>query len=193
MNVYAIEPAAPPRTALRQNLLARRAAFVAGPDFAPAREALALQLVTLVTKLEPQCLGLYWPVRGEFNAIEPILDACTGNTMRLALPFVRKLPPRMEYRAWNGKAPNHKDEVGINGSDGPTTLPDVVLVPCLGFSAQGFRLGYGGGYFDRWLGAHPQVTSVGVAWSLGRLDHLQFRPETHDIALTLLITETGVE
>mgnify|MGYP003693774087 CR=1 FL=1 len=69
----------------------------------------------------------------------------------------------MHYRLWDGQAPRSVDECGIPSSDGAPVAPDVVLVPCVGFTASGFRLGYGGGYFDRWLAAHPQVCAVGVA------------------------------
>ena len=187
-----IEPTLPTRASLRQRLLAERAAFVARPQRADAQRALAVHLVTLVATLEPHCLGLYWPVRGEFNAIDDILEAPIHNTMRLALPFVRKLPPRMEYRAWDASAPALRDEAGIPSAAGAPVTPDVVLVPCLGYTDDGYRLGYGGGYFDRWLAANPHVTTVGVAWSRSRLDPTEFQPEAHDIGLTLTITDQGV-
>ena len=180
------------RRPLRHRLLAERAAFFGSPDLALAQTSLIVHLVTVVTTLEPQCLGLYWPVRGEFNAIEGIVNAPIGNTLRLALPYVRKLPPQMEYRAWDGVAPATRDEAGIPSPIDAVTQPDVVLVPCVGFTDEGYRLGYGGGYFDRWLAAHPQVTAVGVAWSQARLDAAQFQPEAHDIALTVIVTERGV-
>jgi 5-formyltetrahydrofolate cyclo-ligase len=61
-----------------------------------------------------------------------------------------------------------------------------VLVPCLGFTREGYRLGYGGGYFDRWLAAHPGVTAVGLAWSVGECT---FAVEPHDLPLAVVITE----
>ena len=48
---------------------------------------------------------------------------------------------------------------------GAVVVPDVLLVPCVGFAAGNYRLGYGGGYFDRYLARHPHVTTMGVAWS----------------------------
>jgi 5-formyltetrahydrofolate cyclo-ligase len=192
LTALTIEPAVPSRQSLRQRLLAERGLFAAGPELAAARQAMAQHLVTLLTALEPQCLGLYWPVRGEFNAIEPLVDTSISNTLRLALPHVRKLPPRMEYRGWDGVAPAQRDEVGIPSPPGPAVTPDVVLVPCLGYTDSLYRLGYGGGYFDRWLALNPHVTAVGVAWSVGRLDASDFEPETHDLAMTLIVTERGV-
>ena len=98
----------------------------------------------------------------------------------------------MHYRDWDGEQPTQSDECGIPTSTGEPVLPDVVLVPCLGYTRRGFRLGYGGGYFDRWLAAHPQVTAVGVAWSVGELDDEGFAARSHDVPLTLIVTEAGV-
>lgn len=71
-------------------------------------------------------------------------------------------------------------------------VPDVVVVPCLGYTKSGFRLGYGGGYYDRWLAAHPHVTAIGVAWSACEIDEAEFVLEAHDLALTIVMTERGV-
>ena len=97
----------------------------------------------------------------------------------------------MHYRLWNGTAPTAVDECGIPASDGTVVVPDVVLVPCVGYTESGFRLGYGGGFFDRWLAAHPQVCAVGVAWSGARIDDAVLAPALHDVRLTLIVTETG--
>ncbi|MGH8798134.1 MAG: 5-formyltetrahydrofolate cyclo-ligase, partial [Caldimonas sp.] len=70
-------------------------------------------------------------------------------------------------------------------------MPDVVLVPCVGYTESGWRLGYGGGYFDRWLAAHGQVCAVGVAWSVARLDEDELVPQPHDMRLALIVTERG--
>jgi 5-formyltetrahydrofolate cyclo-ligase len=188
-----IEPSAlpPTRQVLRARLLAERTAFTEGPQASLAREALTQHLLTVVTTLEPRCLGVYWPVRSEFNAIQVFLPPQTRNTMRLALPFVHKSPPRMEYRAWGGEPPTLHDEVGIPCTAGAPMMPDVVLVPCLGFTDEAYRLGYGGGYFDRWLAANPQVVAVGVAWEVGRIDRSLLAPQPHDEALALVVTERG--
>jgi 5,10-methenyltetrahydrofolate synthetase len=67
----------------------------------------------------------------------------------------------------------------------------VLVVPCVGFTDAGHRLGYGGGYYDQWLAAHRDVTTVGVAWSFARIDGPAFAAQPHDIALTLVVTEQG--
>jgi 5-formyltetrahydrofolate cyclo-ligase len=176
------------RKALRQTLLARRDEFVGGPQGAAADGALAKGLSSILIDLEPELLGVYWPLRSEFNALALFAADTLLATFPLALPFARKQPVDMHYRRWNGAVPTLRDECGIFTSEG---APDVVLVPCLGFTRGGFRLGYGGGYFDRWLAQHPDVTSVGVAWSIGELDASSFEPKAHDQALTLIVTEQG--
>ena len=179
------------RDELRKRLLEQRAQFVAASAAAEAESALGRELRAVIAELEPQCLGLYWPHRAEFNA-PATLGADEGLAkVPLALPFARRAPLEMHYRAWDGKAPKIVDECAIPSSDGADVVPDVVLVPCVGYTESGFRLGYGGGYFDRWLAAHRQVCAVGVAWFAARIDEAALAPQPHDVRLTLIVTERG--
>jgi 5,10-methenyltetrahydrofolate synthetase len=170
--------ASPDRSVLRRELLAARRAFAATPSFQTAQAALMQPLHELLVQMEPELLGVYWPLPGEFNPGSPGFPS--------ALPFARRDPAEMVYRRWDGAEPTARDECGIATATGAVAVPDVVLVPCVGFTREGFRLGYGGGYFDRWLAAHPGVTTIGLAWS-GAQTH--FAVEAHDRALTLILTE----
>ncbi len=165
--------------------------FAASAAAAGAEAALARELRALVAELEPQCLGLYWPQRAEFNAPAALAADAGLAISALALPFARRTPPQMHYRAWDGTPPSLRDECGIPSPEGAAVVPDVVLVPCVGYTESGFRLGYGGGYFDRWLAAHPHVCAVGVAWSGSRIDEAEFAPLAHDVRLALIVTERG--
>lgn len=209
------------RKALRTQLLAARAAWLLSPAGHAGAAALGHHLREVLTQLEPQCLGVFWPLEGEFNAAaylqglalqdapaaaasidddDPAYedsddedDAPRGlqlHRLDWALPYAYKAGERcMEYRRWDGQPPSAQDECGIPTSTGAPVLPDVVLVPCVGFTREGYRLGYGGGYFDRWLAAHPGVISIGLAWSVSEV---AFAVESHDQALTLLLTEKEV-
>ncbi|MBX3621477.1 MAG: 5-formyltetrahydrofolate cyclo-ligase [Rhizobacter sp.] len=185
-------PAPPTRAALRERLLAARERFVSSPEVALAQASMAQALRQVIDQLEPACLGLYWAMRSEFNAAGLWCDDKVGTSFRLALPFARRQARQMHYRLWDGQPPRLHDECGIATSDAAEVVPDVVLVPCVGFTPDGYRLGYGGGYFDRWLAAHPHVTAVGVAWSVGALGAGDFTPEPHDQPLALVVTERGV-
>ena len=68
-------------------------------------------------------------------------------------------------------------------------MPDLLIVPCVGFDSRGYRLGYGGGHYDRTLSRHP-VKTVGVAWDACELS--DFVPGAHDRPLDVIVTESRV-
>lgn len=188
------------RSALRQQLLSARQTWSATPAAAQAQADLHAQVLRVLTELEPQCLGLYWPIRGEFNPRDVALtfQASLGgpSALSLALPWATKArdgqAASMGYRVWDGSEPTTRDECGIPCPEGPPADPDVVLVPCVGFTPEGYRLGYGAGYFDRYMAAHPHTTAVGLAWAEAQLPPGSFSPAPHDQALMLIVTPAGV-
>jgi 5,10-methenyltetrahydrofolate synthetase len=188
--------ASPDRRVLRQRLLARREEFATGAAAAAATEALARGLAALLERFEPHCLGTYVAMRSEFNprlALEAARLARPHSApWPLALPYCRREPREMHYRRWDGGALPGEDECRIPASDGALVVPDVVLAPCVGFTASGYRLGYGGGYFDRWLEAHPQSLAVGVAWATSEIAEAELAPRPHDRRLALVVTEQGL-
>ena len=190
--VAALDPARAARRELRRRLLAERAAFIATPALAAATVALSKALCRVVAELEPDCLGLYCAFRSEFNAAAALAADPRCADFPLALPYARRTPKVMEFRRWNGGAPALADECGIGSCNGAVVVPDVVVVPCVGFTEACHRLGYGGGYYDRWLAEHRQVTAVGVAWSFAEVDLATYAARPHDIPLTLMVTERGV-
>jgi len=180
------------RKALRSRLIAERDAFAASGELDAASAALSDHLRAALVPLEPACLGLYWPLRSEFNAVAALAaDAAFDKVVR-ALPYARREGRAMEFRRWDGGAPAVLDECGIGSSDGDPVRPDVVVVPCVGFTAAGHRLGYGAGYYDRWLAAHPHVVAIGVAWAMAEIDVATFAPRSHDVPLAFVVTERGV-
>jgi 5,10-methenyltetrahydrofolate synthetase len=98
----------------------------------------------------------------------------------------------MIFRLWTPDTPMTADRHGIPipaGSD--TVVPDVVLLPLVAFDPQGYRLGYGGGYFDRTLAAmSPRPLALGVGFEVARVDSV--RPQPHDIRLDAIVTEADI-
>lgn len=180
------------RAALRKRLIVARESFVASPQGREAHAALAQQLAQLLLQLEPDRLGLYVAHRGEFDAIAACRQDARLAAIPFALPYARREPREMHYRAWDRREPALRDECAMPACEGVAVVPDVVLVPCVGYTRSGFRLGYGGGYFDRWLAGHPGVTAVGIAWSMGEIGEGEFEAAAHDRALALVLTERGV-
>ena len=157
-----------------------------------AEASLARHLVAVLLDLEPESIGLYWPHRSEFNAVAGVLADAGLAKLPKSLPYARRTPLAMEFRAWDGTPPTIVDECGIPAGTGAPMVPDVVLAPCVGFTRDGYRLGYGRGYFDRWMALHPGVTAIGIAWSGSEIDAAAFEVQPHDQPLALLITEHGV-
>lgn len=190
------------RQALRVQLRQKHREWVLQPQAAAHQAALSEQLLQLLLTLEPDCLGVYWPMPGEPDAREAGLawlrQAAPGSS--LALPWAqRKLSAgdasasgQMGFRLWNGQTPATKDGCGIPSPDTREVVPDVLLVPCVGVTRQGVRLGYGGGYYDRYLAAHPHITAIGVAWSHAVLDDASLAAQAHDQAMMLVVTPDGV-
>jgi len=182
--------AAQERDLLRRQLRQARRHFASSPQAEMAGRRLGQHLAAVLAQLEVHDLGLFWPMDGEFNPV-PVIQADSALARcTLSLPCATRSPPGMVYRAWDGREPTARDDFGLPCGSGPIVVPEVILAPCVGFNAEGYRLGYGGGFFDRWLHTHPGVTVVGVCWALGRC---AFTPEAHDVPMTLVVTEGGVE
>lgn len=180
------------RAAVRQQLIEARDAFAITPEVCWAAATLGQHLADVLLSLKPQCLGAYWPVRSEFNPWQGWPRHKQLTTLQRALPWAQRNPRQMRYRVWDGSEPHVHDECGIPSSDGVEIRPDVLLVPCVGFTRTGWRLGYGGGYFDRYLADHHDVFTIGVAWACCELPAGVFEPQMHDRPLNLVITQNGV-
>lgn len=112
---------------------------------------------------------------------------------RLALPHFAARHAGMVFRGWAGPYGEDELERGPFGmfqpvGDSPATVPDVLIVPLVGFTADGHRLGQGGGHYDRWLAEHPGRITIGLAWDCQLVDSLP--TESHDRPLDAIVTPT---
>jgi 5-formyltetrahydrofolate cyclo-ligase len=171
---------------LRSALLAARRAL----DPAMRRawdEAICAGVLTWWRGAGAPALGVYWPLRGE-PELHAAYAALAQQGAALALPVVLQADAPLAFTAWTPGEAMVKDAMGVAV---PAALrlverPPALLVPCLGFNAAGYRLGYGGGYYDRTLAAAPRPFTVGVAYSCLAA---QFASAPHDVALDLILTE----
>jgi 5,10-methenyltetrahydrofolate synthetase len=135
-------------------------------------------------------LSFYWPFRGEFD-LRSWAAGLQERGVTAVLPVVVEKNRPMTFRAW---APGCRMERGIWNipvpADGPEVVPDIVIAPLVGHDPECYRLGYGGGYFDRTLAVlSPKPFVVGIGLSSGRLPSI--RPQPHDIPMDAIITEAG--
>ncbi|HLV07234.1 MAG TPA: 5-formyltetrahydrofolate cyclo-ligase [Croceibacterium sp.] len=114
---------------------------------------------------------------------------------QVALPRVTTLDQPMEFRLHSDPYEESDLESGVwglrqPGIDAPVVVPEVLFMPLVGFTAKGDRLGQGGGYYDRFLAAHPQTVAIGMAWDVQEVDELP--TELHDMRLSAIVTPTRV-
>ena len=183
------DPTSLDRGALRRQLLNDRQAWILTPQAQEAQAALHARLLAVLEQLEPMCLGCTGQCKANLTQGN-WLCRLKSNRLSTGFAFLRAASPfEMHFREWNGQAPDTVDECRIPSPSGRPTDPDVVLVPCVGFTEGGWRLGYGGGYFDRYLAAHPGITAIGVVWQQGLLSDSQWQAQPHDQPLVAVITE----
>lgn len=138
-------------------------------------------------------LSAYWPIKGEPDLRDLVADLHRKG-VTLALPVVEVKAAPMVFRRWvPGMALVRGDwNILVPPPDADTLTPDIALAPLVGWDGAGFRLGYGGGYFDRTLAAlSPRPFTVGIGLQSARLATIF--PQTHDIALDVILTEAGVQ
>ncbi len=168
-----------------------------------------------------EVIGAYWPIKGEFDPLPALYrwqeDATLGDIKglnhddveeereqfatesianrsprKIGLPVVNKLHKTMIFHAWYPGCPMEEDAYGIPKPKGTEVIvPTLLFVPCVGYGPGGYRLGYGGGFYDRTLATlQPRPFTVGLGYSQGWLPDLE--PEPHDIPLDVILNDKGV-
>ncbi|MGB3388337.1 MAG: 5-formyltetrahydrofolate cyclo-ligase, partial [Pseudaminobacter sp.] len=151
-------------------------------------DRIAEKLTTAIGRVKDQLIGIYWPIRGEPDLRKWMTDTVNAGG-RIALPVVIKKGWPLEFRRW---APGDPMEHGIWNilvpSHGPSVQPGVVIAPLVGFDSARYRLGYGGGFFDRTLAAMPaRPLVIGVGYAMSKLGSIY--PQPHDIAMDMILTD----
>ncbi len=190
------------RTALRQEKIAARMALdpATHAELSAHLEAhlevhlnslLLVQATAQATAQTAPVLAFCAPVRNEFDA-RLLAMRLIQQGWRAAMPVVIAPAAPMIFRTWTPQTPMSRDRHGIPiPTTGEELLPNIVLLPLVAFDAAGYRLGYGGGYFDRTLAAMvPRPFTIGIGFELARVPSI--RPQAHDVPLEAIVTEAGV-
>jgi 5-formyltetrahydrofolate cyclo-ligase len=178
------------RKQLREQLIARREA-VDAQTMDGWRHAMDGHIERGFPGLARSVIVLCWPYRNEYDARHVAAKfRAAGATTALPVVVAPKTP--LIFREWHPGTRLSHGPLGIPfPADSPEVQPGVVLLPMVGFDAQGYRLGYGGGFFDRTLASMTKrPTVIGVAHELARLETIF--PQPHDMAVDYLVTELGI-
>ncbi len=178
------------KAVLREALLAARQQLPRD-DSRDAR--LTEQIIGLLVERAPKCVAAYWPIAGEFD-VRPALERWLTLQPEgdAALPVVLARDAPMVFHRWRpGEAvKDGRFKIPVPELE-QAVQPDMLLIPCVGIDQARFRLGYGGGFYDRTLEAlgPNRPLAIGIAFDAGRVEALPH--EAHDLPLDTAVTEWG--
>lgn len=179
------------REAERQRLIADRLLLDAATRTDHARR-ISLLLDELIGDPAGLVVSAYWPFRGEPN-LRPWLRKLRARGGATALPVVVAKKAPLVFRLWR-----HGDRLARGvwnipiPADGEEVQPDIVIAPVVGFDTGCYRLGYGGGFFDRTLARLPASTiAIGVGYAQAAIATIE--PQPFDIPLHHIVTESDIK
>jgi len=140
-----------------------------------------------------QILSAYWPIKGEPD-LRPLMAELHGAGVNVTLPVVEMKAAPLAFRRWTPQTRMVRGDwnILVPPPNADRLIPQITLAPCVGWDGEGYRLGYGGGYFDRTLAAlRPRPFTIGIGFHAARLATIY--PQPHDIPLDVVLTERGME
>jgi 5,10-methenyltetrahydrofolate synthetase len=138
-------------------------------------------------------IGAYWPIKGEFDALPALYRwSEADDARRIGLPVINRETKQLRFHVWFPGCPMEEDAYGIpKPKNTELIVPTLLFVPCVGYGPGGYRLGYGGGFYDRTLASlQPRPATVGLGYTVGYVD--DFEPEAHDQPLDAILNDHGV-
>jgi 5-formyltetrahydrofolate cyclo-ligase len=153
-------------------------------------DQIAAGLEEIVGKVRGVIVSAYWPFRGEPD-LRGFMAGVSNRGGQCALPVVIERGKPLVFRAWSPGEPLAK---GVWNIPVPATpqevVPSIVIVPVVGFDRACYRLGYGGGFFDRTL-AMMKHSPLKLGVGYGQQALLTIHPQPNDIPMDMVITEEG--
>ncbi len=171
---------------------------IAAIDRRHAAECLVRHAATVPLMAVPSEGGVvaaYYPIGGEIDT-RLLVDWLRQVGWRIALPVVEHADAPLSFREWGVDAPLEHGPFGTRHppKEAEQCVPQVLMMPLLAFDADGYRLGYGGGYYDRTLAAMVESghrpAALGVAFAVQEIEMIPH--ESWDCRLDMVLTERGV-
>lgn len=144
-------------------------------------------IMDLLIDIDPGIIGFYWPIKGEFDLRGLVADLIERG-WQAALPVVVKREAPLEFYRWTPETKLLPGFWNIPVPQEPVIVkPSVLLIPLVGYDRENYRLGHGGGYYDRTLASfHKRPLSIGIGLGNCTLDTIY--PQQHDIAMDRIVT-----
>ena len=178
------------RKAERERLIAVRLGIPADERRAFSQR-IAERLDEALGDISGRTISAYWAFRGEPD-LRAWMEGLAERGAVCALPVVVQRHAPLTFRSWRRGEPLQPGVWNIPiPASGPSVVPDIVIAPVVGFDPACYRLGYGGGFFDRTLAAFarpPRIVGVGYARQAIRTIY----PQAHDVPMTMIVTEAAI-
>ena len=175
------------RKATRESIIARRMA-ISAEERRRLSEPVVASLRALINPERHPVIGLYWPIRGEIDLRDFARDYVAAGGI-VGLPVVVEDAAPVEFWRWRPGVALKRGHWNIPVPPERDPLaPDLLVVPLVGFDSARYRLGYGGGFYDRTLAAaQPRPRTIGIAFAGMQLQTIY--PQPHDIPMDMILTE----
>ena len=183
------------RAAIRQRCLAARMALAAQvPEHQRKSGLIEQHLWTWFAQRVPRSFSFCAAIRGEYDST-PLAIRLIAHGWRATMAVAAAPASALEFRHWVPGVSMQSDRYGIPVPQSEIVpTPDVLLIPMVAFDGEGYRLGYGGGYFDRTLAQSSVNTShpiaVGISFAFAQVDSVL--PQAHDQQMDMMVTEAGL-
>jgi len=178
------------RAQTRTALLGRRTALELRDR--QARGELAKQRLCEEIDLEPYpVLGIYWPIRAEIDVRDIAIRHIEAGGIA-ALPVIVHKNAPVEFWPWTPGTSMRRGFWNIPvPASGEAVRPDALIIPLVGFDAACYRLGYGGGYYDRTLAAlSPRPLRIGLGYAEAQIATIY--PQPHDVPMSVIVTDRAL-
>ena len=191
---------------VRRNLLSTRAKFIKNPNFEGDNLGLLSNVEDFLSNIcsDYHSIAFCWPYKDEPNLIKLLLWWRKSNLKRMLLLPKIEINKTMSFYSWSESNQLINNRFGIpepdpNSKNCFLVNPDCILIPCVGwgfYQNQYWRLGYGGGYFDRTIfnlkNEGHLFKTVGIAYDWQKLNHDLWSPQDHDQPLDYVLTNSCI-
>ena len=177
------------KASMRQILLVRRAARI---NNTPLNQSITKKILNLSAIRQASVVFVYVSTSGEVDT-HPLIDQLEASGIIVVVPRIinRTHMSAIRFPGWPLMEPGPMGILAPPDKPAWTKPIDVAIIPGLGFSSAGHRLGFGAGYYDRWLAEHTQLVKIGVGFEFQILDEIPV--DAHDVSMDLVVTESRLE